>query len=75
MTQMEYAKSGKISDEMLKVAETEPLTGEEVRKSIADGTMVILKSKIHDCLPVGIGKGLKIKINANLGTSNFNADP
>ena len=26
-------------------------------------------------MPVGIGKGLKIKINANIGTSVYNADP
>ncbi len=75
MTQLEYAKAGKITDEMVKIAETEPLSAEEIRNSIASGTMVILKSSLHDCIPVGIGAGLKIKINANIGTSNFNADP
>ena len=36
---------------------------------------MILKSDLHDCVPVGIGKGLKIKINANIGTSGYNNDP
>lgn len=75
MTQIEIAKSGEMSVEMLKIAENEPLSPEKIRAHIADGTMVILKSALHACEPVGVGAGLKIKINANLGTSNFNADP
>ena len=75
MTQLEYAKKGQISKEMRSVAEHEPLSAEEIRDNIAAGNTVILKSALHDCVPVAIGKGLKIKINANIGTSNFNADP
>jgi len=75
MTQLEYAKNKRISVEMQKVAEQEPLSADEIRNNVAAGNTVILKSSLHDCVPVGIGKGLKIKINANIGTSNFNADP
>jgi phosphomethylpyrimidine synthase len=75
MTQLEYAKKGQVSKEMRSVAEHEPLSAEEIRDNIAAGNTVILKSALHDCVPVAIGKGLKIKINANIGTSNFNADP
>jgi phosphomethylpyrimidine synthase len=75
MTQLESAKNKCISPEMQAVAEREPLSADEIRKHIASGYTVILKSAFHDCVPVGIGKGLKIKINANLGTSNYNADP
>ena len=75
MTQLEYAKKGQISKEMRSVAEHEPLSAEEIRDNVAAGNTVILKSALHDCVPVAIGKGLKIKINANIGTSNFNADP
>jgi phosphomethylpyrimidine synthase len=60
---------------MRSVAESEPLSAEEIRDNIAAGNTVILKSALHDCRPIGIGKGMKIKINANFGTSNFNADP
>lgn len=74
MTQSEKAKEGIITEEMSLVSKTEPLSPEEIRKGVADGTIVIMKSKLHDCLPVAVGAGLKIKINANMGTSNFNAD-
>jgi phosphomethylpyrimidine synthase len=75
MTQLEYAKNKRTSVEMQKVAEHEPLSVDEIRDNVVKGNTVILKSSLHDCVPVGIGKGLKIKINANIGTSNFNADP
>jgi phosphomethylpyrimidine synthase len=75
MTQFEHAKNKRISPEMQSVAEKEPLSSEEIRENIEAGNTVILKSSLHDCAPVAVGKGLKIKINANIGTSNFNADP
>jgi len=75
MTQLELARTGQISEEMRIVADHEPLSAEEIRDNIASGNTVILKSDLHSCVPVGIGKGMKIKINANIGTSNYNADP
>jgi phosphomethylpyrimidine synthase len=75
MTQLEQAKNGSVTQEMKSVAEREPLTGEQIRDDIATGKTVILKSDLHDCVPVGIGRGLKIKINANIGTSGYNNDP
>ena len=75
MTQLEQAKKNVITPEMRSVAEREPLSAEEIRDDIAAGRTVILKSDLHDCAPVGIGRGLKIKINANIGTSRFNNDP
>ena len=75
MTQRELAEKGQVSREMHSVAEQEPLSAQEIRDNVAAGNTVILKSALHDCVPVAIGKGLKIKINANIGTSNFNADP
>ena len=75
MTQLEQAKKNIITPEMRSVAEREPLTAEEIRNDIAAGRTVITKSGLHDCVPVGIGRGLKIKINANIGTSGYNNDP
>ncbi len=75
MTQLEFAGKGVISKEMKQVAEREPIPPETLRANIAAGNTVILKSSIHDCVPVGIGKDLSIKINANIGTSNYNSDP
>ncbi len=75
MTQLEQAKNKTITPEMRSVAEHEPLSAEEIRDDIAAGKTVILRSDLHECVPVGIGRGLKIKINANIGTSGYNNDP
>ena len=75
MTQLEQAKKNVITPEMRSVAEREPLSAEEIRDDIAAGRTVILKSELHDCAPVGIGRGLKIKINANIGTSMLQQRP
>ncbi len=75
MTQLEEAKKGTITPEMRSVAEREPLSAEEIRGDIAAGKTVICKSGLHDCVPVGIGRGLTININANIGTSGYNNDP
>ncbi len=70
MTQIELARSGKVSREMIWVAEDEDLTAEFIRRGLVDGTIVIPKNKIHKLSkPCGIGAGLKTKINANIGTS------
>jgi len=75
MTQIESAKSGKITDEMKSVAEQEELSPEYIRSGIADGTIVIPhNTKRVGVKLCGIGTGLKTKINANLGTSSDEPD-
>ncbi len=70
MTQIELARSGKVSREMIWAAEGEDLTAEFIRIGLIDGTIVIPKNKAHKLSkPCGIGAGLKTKINANIGTS------
>ncbi|MBN2161164.1 MAG: phosphomethylpyrimidine synthase ThiC [Spirochaetes bacterium] len=75
MTQLNEAKKNVITREMRAVADREPLAPEAICEDIASGRTVILKSGLHDCDPVGIGAGLKIKINANIGTSGYHNDP
>lgn len=75
MTQLEYAKKGHVTEVMNLAARQEPLSPQEICGNMAEGNTVILKSTLHDCTPVAIGKGLLIKINANIGTSGFNAEP
>ena len=70
MTQMQVARAGKITDEMKQVAETERMDAELLRERIARGELVIPKNKKHDITPIGIGKGLRTKVNANIGTSS-----
>jgi phosphomethylpyrimidine synthase len=73
MTQLQSAKQNIITDEMKKVAKSENISAEKLKNNIANGNTVIIKSKLHDCELLGIGKDLKIKINANIGTSKQNS--
>ena len=71
MTQLELAREGTISPQMKAVAEQEKVEAEFVRQGIADGTIVIPANINHANLtPFGIGKGLRTKVNANIGTSS-----
>ncbi len=58
---------------MRRVAEREGLPEEDVLRGVADGSIVIPANVNHAGLdPMGIGRGLRTKVNANLGTSpNF----
>lgn len=70
MTLLEEARRGVINDKMRRVAEDEGLDPEYVRRGVADGNLVILNNNRRDSLkPLGVGKGLRTKINANIGTS------
>jgi phosphomethylpyrimidine synthase len=75
-TQLEQAKNGFISQEMKLAAEGEPVTPEELCALIASGHAVLPKNRNHE-FPVvrAIGRGLKTKVNANLGTSGERSCP
>ncbi|NOX20883.1 MAG: phosphomethylpyrimidine synthase ThiC [Nitrospirae bacterium] len=69
MTRVERAKKGEITDEVKQVALKEGLSAEEITRDIAEGRTVILRNNTHEIEPVAVGRGLKTKINANIGTS------
>jgi phosphomethylpyrimidine synthase len=69
MTQMEQAKRGRITPEIKYVSRVEGLDPEELRNRIASGVVIIPKNVHHDFNPIGIGYGLRTKVNANIGTS------
>mgnify|MGYP003487992513 CR=1 FL=1 len=71
MTQLEAARKGKITEEMAYVAEKEGVSPEFVREGVAAGRIVIPRNPNHKTLTdfKGIGEGLSVKVNANLGTS------
>ncbi len=71
MTQIESARKGIVTREMTEVAEDEGVLAEEVRARIASGETVIPHNKHHEFRAIGIGKGLRTKVNANIGASNF----
>src|SRR5215472_10894762 len=71
MTQLEAARKGLVTQQMEEVAEDEGLRPEEVRELVASGEAVIPHNIHHDFRAIGIGKGLRTKVNANIGASNF----
>ncbi len=69
MTQREAALKNIITPEMESVAKKEEVNPEFIREGLAKGNIVIVKNKNHQIEPCAIGKGLSVKINANIGTS------
>jgi phosphomethylpyrimidine synthase len=74
MTLIDRAKQGIITDEMRTVASDEGVTPEFICRGIANGQIVIPISPYRETKPIGIGKGLKTKVNASVGTSSDIAD-
>ena len=72
-TQLQIAQNGLISDEIKLVAKVEGIDTELVRAEIAAGRLVIPANKVHlktNLKPIGIGRILSTKVNANIGTSS-----
>ena len=70
MTQILEARKGNITPEMEAVARAESVSIEHVLDGVAKGTIVITRNSRHTSItPLGVGKGLRTKINANIGTS------
>jgi len=72
-TQLQLAKAGTITDEVKLVAEVENLDVELVRNELAAGRLIIPANKLHlktNLKPIGIGRALTTKVNANIGTSS-----
>ncbi len=77
MTQLLQAKSGVITPEMKIVAEKEYVSPELICSEIAAGKMVIPANKVHlasNLRPIGIGRAISTKINANIGASPLDSN-
>ncbi len=67
---IENARRGTVTPEMKKIAEAEGVDEQYLLREIADGHIIIPVNKNHTSIePMGIGRGLTTKINANIGTS------
>jgi len=78
-TQMEAARKGIVTDELKIVSEKERKSESEILELVAQGKVIIPANINHKNInPHGIGKGLRTKINVNLGISkdccNFEAE-
>lgn len=69
MTRIEHAKKGIVTDEVRQVAGQERIPAEQLSADIAAGLSVIPINRNHSIAPLGIGRGMRTKINANIGTS------
>jgi len=70
-TQLELARAGQITPQMLAVASAEELAPETIRAAVADGHLVIANNPNRPTMRVvGIGAGLRTKVNASIGTSS-----
>ncbi|MBI5191367.1 MAG: phosphomethylpyrimidine synthase ThiC [Nitrospirae bacterium] len=73
-SQVELALQGVITNEMIAAAKADFVTPEYVRDMVAEGKVVIPNNLGRASRSVGIGKGLRTKVNASIGTSTDIAD-
>lgn len=74
MTQLDYARKKIITEAMKIVAKKEKIEADFLRSEIEKGRIVIPANVNHGNLsPIGIGRGLTTKINANIGTSSVSS--
>jgi len=70
MLQMKEAKRGKSTEAIKKVSSDEDVSIDHIISRVAKGRIVIPKNVTREnTTPLGIGNGLRTKINANVGTS------
>ena len=70
-TQMQAARAGKITEAMKEVAAQERQSPETIRERVGKGTVAICANPNHTGVkPAGVGEGLRVKVNANIGTSS-----
>ena len=74
-TQMHYARRGELTKQMSYVAKIEGVSENLVMDEVANGRIIIPANVNHINLkPMGIGRKLKTKINANIGNSSLSSD-
>jgi len=70
MSLIREAQNGQITEEMKTVAKVEGVDPEFVRKGVASGRIVIPVSPYRKTMSCGVGKGMRTKVNASVGTSS-----
>ena len=74
-TQMYYARRGELTKQMSYVAKIEAIGENLLMDEVANGRIIIPANVNHTNLkPMGIGRKLKTKVNANIGNSSLSSD-
>ncbi len=74
-TQLNYARQGTITKEMKEAALAEGVTPEFIRDGLVAGNIIICHNVKHaGGRPLAVGRGLRTKVNANIGTSADDLD-
>ena len=69
--QLIEARNGNVTEAMRVVAEREGIDASALCDLVAEGRAIILSNERHrDLTPRGVGAGLAVKVNANIGTSS-----
>jgi len=75
MTQLDQARKGIITTEMKEAALAEGRGAGEIRADVEAGQTVVIKNtNRRGTRAMAVGRGLKTKVNANIGTSGDRAD-
>jgi phosphomethylpyrimidine synthase len=74
MTQIDEAKKGNITEQMKNISKNEKISIEVIKRRVASGKIVIPYNSGHAPKSIGIGKRLRVKVNANIGTSREHCD-
>jgi len=72
MTILEAVRKGQIPDEVARAAEREGMSPATLAERVARGAAIVLVREGIE--PLAIGKGCRVKVNANVGTSKDLAD-
>jgi phosphomethylpyrimidine synthase len=73
--QLTAAREGKTTQEIKRIAKDESVDVNALRDNVAAGKTAILANNRHkNFTPKGVGKGLSVKVNANIGTSPERVD-
>ncbi len=76
-TQLQLARNEVVTESMRQVAQREGVEADFVRAEVAAGKMVIPANRVHlehQLKPIGIGRAITTKINANIGASPLSSD-
>jgi phosphomethylpyrimidine synthase len=75
MTELEQARGGVITEQVKAAAAAEGISPETLRAAVAAGTAVICRNNRRSGgRPLAVGKGLRTKVNANIGSSRDDLD-